>query len=179
MRRAHRLSQRRPWWWCCRRPKRRSPPFSGSVITCECRSSRVGREPDCRAAPRRIGTGVTLSLAKFNRILKIDPASCTAVVQCGVRNTRHQRGRRAVWSVLRAGPEQPDRLHHRRQCGRELRRRALSEIRTDPAQCASSARLHGGRRRRWNSDRKPWMPRVSICSPWSSAAKACWPSPPK
>ncbi|TWO69685.1 FAD-binding protein [Caenimonas sedimenti] len=30
--------------------------------------------------------GVTLSLAKFNRILKIDPAARTAVVQCGVRN---------------------------------------------------------------------------------------------
>ena len=30
--------------------------------------------------------GVTLSLAKFNRILKVDPAARTAVVQCGVRN---------------------------------------------------------------------------------------------
>ncbi|RZM00084.1 MAG: FAD-binding protein, partial [Variovorax sp.] len=31
-------------------------------------------------------TGVTMSLAKFNRILKVDPVSRTAVVQCGVRN---------------------------------------------------------------------------------------------
>lgn len=30
--------------------------------------------------------GVTLSLAKFNRILRLDPISCTAVVQAGVRN---------------------------------------------------------------------------------------------
>jgi len=30
--------------------------------------------------------GVTLSLAKFNNILKIDPAARTATVQCGVRN---------------------------------------------------------------------------------------------
>ncbi|HSB24601.1 MAG TPA: FAD-binding protein, partial [Burkholderiaceae bacterium] len=30
--------------------------------------------------------GVTLSLAKFNRIVRVDPASRTAVVQCGVRN---------------------------------------------------------------------------------------------
>ncbi|MDZ5461328.1 FAD-linked oxidase C-terminal domain-containing protein [Azohydromonas lata] len=30
--------------------------------------------------------GVTLSLAKFNKILKVDPVSRTAVVQCGVRN---------------------------------------------------------------------------------------------
>ncbi|HEY3849565.1 MAG TPA: FAD-linked oxidase C-terminal domain-containing protein [Steroidobacteraceae bacterium] len=36
------------------------------------------------ALPHRFG--VTLSLAKFNKILKIDPLSCTAVVQCGVRN---------------------------------------------------------------------------------------------
>src|SRR5512145_3313098 len=30
--------------------------------------------------------GVTLSLAKFNQILQVDPVSRTAVVQCGVRN---------------------------------------------------------------------------------------------
>jgi glycolate oxidase len=30
--------------------------------------------------------GVTVSLAKFNRILDVDPVSRTAVVQCGVRN---------------------------------------------------------------------------------------------
>src|SRR5450830_1832757 len=30
--------------------------------------------------------GVTLSLARFNKIVKIDPLSRTAVVQCGVRN---------------------------------------------------------------------------------------------
>ncbi|NDP41062.1 MAG: FAD-binding protein [Rhodoferax sp.] len=30
--------------------------------------------------------GVTLSLARFNQIIKIDPISRTAVVQCGVRN---------------------------------------------------------------------------------------------
>ncbi len=30
--------------------------------------------------------GVTLSLTRFNRILRIDPVACTAVVQCGVRN---------------------------------------------------------------------------------------------
>src|SRR5205809_5749108 len=30
--------------------------------------------------------GVTLSLAKFNNIVRIDPVSRTAIVQCGVRN---------------------------------------------------------------------------------------------
>jgi glycolate oxidase len=36
------------------------------------------------ALPHRLG--VTLSLAKFNRILKLDPTARTATVQCGVRN---------------------------------------------------------------------------------------------
>jgi glycolate oxidase len=36
------------------------------------------------ALPHRLG--VTLSLAKFNRIVKIDAVARTAVVQCGVRN---------------------------------------------------------------------------------------------
>jgi glycolate oxidase len=36
------------------------------------------------ALPHRMG--VTLSLAKFNKITKLDPVSCTAIVQCGVRN---------------------------------------------------------------------------------------------
>lgn len=36
------------------------------------------------AMPHRMG--LTLSLAKFNRILKIDPVARTALVQCGVRN---------------------------------------------------------------------------------------------
>ena len=36
------------------------------------------------AMPHQLG--VTLSLAKFNKILKVDPRSRTAVVQCGVRN---------------------------------------------------------------------------------------------
>jgi glycolate oxidase len=36
------------------------------------------------ALPHRLG--VTLSLAKFNRIVRLDPLARTAVVQCGVRN---------------------------------------------------------------------------------------------
>ena len=36
------------------------------------------------ALPHKLG--VTLSLAKFNKILSIDPVSRTALVQCGVRN---------------------------------------------------------------------------------------------
>jgi glycolate oxidase len=36
------------------------------------------------ALPHR--QGVTVSLAKLNKILSLDPLACTAVVQCGVRN---------------------------------------------------------------------------------------------
>ena len=36
------------------------------------------------ALPHRLG--VTLSLARFNKILAVDPLACTATVQCGVRN---------------------------------------------------------------------------------------------
>ncbi len=36
------------------------------------------------ALPHRLG--VTLSLAKFTRIVKVDPLACTAIVQAGVRN---------------------------------------------------------------------------------------------
>ncbi len=36
------------------------------------------------AMPHRLG--VTLSMARFNQILKVDPVSRTATVQCGVRN---------------------------------------------------------------------------------------------
>ena len=32
------------------------------------------------------GAGVTVSLAKLNKILEVDPVACTAAVQCGVRN---------------------------------------------------------------------------------------------
>ena len=86
--------------------------------------------------------GVTLSLAKFNRIVKVDPVARTARRAARRAQPRHQRGGRAARPVLRARPVEPDRLHDRRQRGRELRRRALPEVRPDAAQhaeaCAAS-----------------------------------------
>ena len=90
--------------------------------------------------------GVTLSLAKFNKIVKLDPVSRTAVVQTRRAQPRHQRSRSAARALLRARPEQPDRLHDRRQRGRKRWRRALPEVRADAAQRAARARLHGRRR---------------------------------
>ncbi len=109
--------------------------------------------------------GVTLSLAKFNKILKVDAYSRTAVVQCGVRNLGHQRSRCPLRPVLRPRPQQPDRLHHRRQRGRELRRRALPEIRADGAQRAQGQRLHHRRRARSSSARMRWTRPATTCWP--------------
>ncbi len=89
--------------------------------------------------------GVTLSLAKFNQILKMDAHSRTAVVQVRCAQPGHQRGRRTFGAVLRARPIEPNRLHHWWQCGGKLRRRALPEIRPDPAQRAEGQGLHHGR----------------------------------
>ena len=69
----------------------------------------------------------------------------------------HQRGGGRARPVLRARPVEPDRLHHRWQRGRKLRRRALPEIRSDAAQRAESEGLHGGRRAhrvRWRRARR-------------------------
>ena len=54
---------------------------------------------------------------------------------------RHQRSRCTTRPVLRARPFFPDRLQHRRQRGRKLRRRALPEIWPDRAQRAGSTLL--------------------------------------
>ena len=90
--------------------------------------------------------GIILSLARLNRILELDPLGRMARVQPGVRNLAGIGGCRSPRAVLRAGSILPDRLLDRRQCGRELRRRALSEVRADGAQRAAGARLHDRRR---------------------------------
>ena len=56
-------------------------------------------------------SGVVLSLARFNRILEIDPGARTARVQPGRAQSRDLGGGRAVRPVLRAGPVLADRLH--------------------------------------------------------------------
>ena len=89
--------------------------------------------------------GVTLSLAKFNKILRVDAVSRTAHVQCGVRNLAISEAAAPPGPVLRPGSIEPDRLHHRRQRGRKLRRRALPQIRFDLAQRAEDPGLHDGR----------------------------------
>ena len=101
----------------------------------------------------------------------------------GGRARRHQsrdhaRGR-ACRLLLRARSVLADRLHHRRQCRGEFRRRALPEIRHDHQQ---RARLRDGadeRRGACASAASISTPAATICSASSPARKACSASSPK
>ena len=96
-----------------------------------------------------LGNGVLLSLAKLMKILDIDPAARTARVQPGVRNLAISEAAAPLRALLRARSVEPDRLLDRRQRRRELRRRALPEVRPDRAQHSQAARRHHrGRDRR-------------------------------
>ena len=98
------------------------------------------------------------------------PPSCSAA--CAT--SRSARPPRRYGLYYAPDPSQPDRLHDRRQRGRELRRRALPEVRPDPAQRAARARLHGRRRAGRASAARRSTRRGSTCCRWWSAARACW-----
>ena len=68
-------NRRRRWWRSWRRATRRACPWWPAA-----------RAPACRVARCADVRGVVLSLARFNRILSIDPLARSAVVQPGVRN---------------------------------------------------------------------------------------------
>ena len=143
-----------------------------------CRGARRGHRA-CPAAPRRIVAGVVLSLAKFNQILKIDPAACTAIVQCGVRNLAISEA--AAPYGLYYAPDPSSQIActiggnvaensggvHCLKYGLTLH----NVLRVRGYMVDGEA---GGIWIRWR-----WMPRASICCRSSWAAKACWPLPPK
>ena len=112
------------------------------------------------------GRGVLLSLAKFNRILRIDPLACTARRSARRTQPGDLGGGLASGAVLRTGPIEPDRLHDRRQHRRELRRRALPQIRPDAAQRTARARRdHRGRGRSRSARKRSTRP-ASTCCRW-------------
>ena len=79
----------------CSRPATRSA----------CRWWRAAPAPACRAARMPHALGVTLSLAKFNRILEDRPGQrAPRVVQCGVRNLAISEAAAPLRPVLRARP---------------------------------------------------------------------------
>ena len=83
-----------------------------------------------------LADGVLLGMAKFNRIRDIDFDNRVAVVEPGVTNLAVTNAVARRRLLLRARSVLADRLHHRRQCGGEFRRRALPEIRHDHQQRA-------------------------------------------
>ncbi len=64
--------------------------------------------------------GVTLSLAKFNKIVIVDREACTATVQCGVRNLAKDR---------RINPGPPARRLIRSPCSNETRHFSAAAVR--------------------------------------------------
>ena len=102
---------------------------------------RAGPGRRCRAARCRSATASCSAWRKFNRIRDIDFANRVAVVEPGVTNLAVTQAVEACRLLLRARSVLADRLHHRRQCRGEFRRRALPQIRRHHQQ---RARLRDG-----------------------------------
>ena len=88
------------------------------------------------------GDGVLLSMAKFMRVLRDRPAGARrAWCSPACATSRSPKRAAPLRPVLRARSVEPDRLHHRRQRRRELRRRALPQVR--PHACTTCSRVRG------------------------------------
>ena len=120
--------------------------------------------------------GVLIGLSRLNRILDVDhpePARHRRTRRDEPGDHETRRGGRLL---LRARPVEPGRLLDRRQHRRELRRRALPQVRLHGP---SRARRRGGaarRRARARSAGRRWIRRGSICWRRSSDPKARSPS---
>jgi glycolate oxidase len=122
--------------------------------------------------------GVTLSLAKFNRILKVDPVSRTAVVQGGVRNLAISEA--AAPHGLYYAPDPSSQI----ACtiGGNVAENAGGVhclkygLTVHNVLKVKGFTIEG---ERWSSAARRWMRPATTCWPWSSAARACWPSRPK
>ena len=98
------------------------------------------------ALPR--ADGVLIVTSKMRRILSVDLANRRAVVEPGVTNLAITEAVARPGLLLRARPVQPAGLHHRRQRGGELRRRALPEVRLHGQPRARPGDRHPRRRHR-------------------------------
>ena len=101
---------------------------------------RIAVEAGMPVVPRGAGTGlsggalpvpgcVLLGLSRMKRILEVDLDDGWIRVQPGRHQPRRQQGHLRRGLLLRAGSLLAERVHHRWQRGRELRRRALPEVR--------------------------------------------------
>jgi hypothetical protein len=85
--------------------------------------------------------GVTLSWPSSTASSRMDPAAAPPWCSAACATWPSAKRPRRTACTTRPTP-QPDRLHHRRQRGRKLGRRALPEIRPDGAQRAQGQGLH-------------------------------------
>ena len=103
-----------------------------------------------------VADGIVISLARLNRILEVDLERGRVVVEPGVTNLDVTRAVAADGLLLRARPVEPAGLHDRRQRRRELRRRALPEVRLHrqprPRRRRRAARRRARRRSRRDDD---------------------------
>ncbi|EJT82713.1 glycolate oxidase subunit GlcD [Pseudomonas putida S11] len=106
-----------------------------------------------------LAKGILLVMARFNRILEVNPQGRFARVQPGVRNLAISQAAAPHGLYLRAGPILADSLLHRRQCRGERRWRALPEVRPDRAQPAKGGNPHGRGRTPYPRQRCPGQPR--------------------
>jgi hypothetical protein len=113
-----------------------------------------------------LADGILLSMARFDKVVAIDPLARTARVQPGVRNLRISESVAHLGPLLRARPVEPDRVLDRRQRRREFRRRALPQVRPHGAQHPQGARDDDrGRRRRARLGARSTRP-ATTCSRW-------------
>ena len=137
-----------------------------------CRSWRAARAPACRAARCRSPTAAHRASAGCAAILEVDLANRRVVVEPGVTNLADLARRSAPHALLPARPVEPDRVHDRRQRRRELRRRALLQVRLHDNYVlrpgGGAARRRGRPARRQAARPRP----ATTCSARSSAPRA-------
>ena len=120
--------------------------------------------------------GVLISLTRMRRILEVDLDQPARGRRAGRDQHRRLAGGRPG-PLLPARPVVPDRLHDRRQRGRELRRRALLQVRLHH-QLRDRARAGAARRRAGAAAAaRSSTTRATTCSARSSAprARSAWP----
>ena len=167
------------WWWPCPKPYEQ---VQAVLKTCHALDVPVvargaGTGLSGGAMPNKLG--VTLSLAKFNRILKIDPVSRTAVVQGGVRNLAISEA--AAPHGLYYAPDPSSQIActiggnvAENSGGVHCLKYGLTVHNVLKVQG-----LHRGGRAGRVRQRRAGRRRATTCWRSSSAARACWPSPPR
>ncbi len=116
--------------------------------------------------------GVLIVLSRLNRIVDVDTDNLRVTVEPGVTNLEITKRVAPLGLLLRARPVEPERLLDRRQHRRELRRRALPEVRLHRP---SRPRCRGGaaeRRPRQHRAARRSTHQGSTCSASSSAPRA-------